>query len=148
DNPQSPPGRDKRLSRAIHYPGDCGVLAHVAGRTGEDDLAAFDDVEAVREQGHMVEIGFSDQHGVAELAEGGDAVDDRGHDGRGESFRGLVEQQQLRVECQRASNRYHLALAARELLAAAPPTALEPGEDAVGHRLALGSWARRLPRPG
>src|SRR5215467_4858780 len=104
--------RKNHLACAIHDPGDRGVLAHVGGRSGENDFAALDDVKAVRKFRHVVEIGFGDQHGVAELADGSNAGDDGGYDSRGEAFGWLVQEQQLGVECQGASNRNHLALAA------------------------------------
>src|SRR5262245_35778656 len=139
---------NRRLSGAIHDPGHRWVLAHVARRPGEDDFAALDNVEAVRDIGHVVEIGFSDQHGVAELADGGDAGDDCGHHGRGEALCWFVQKQELGVERQRASNRHHLAFATRELLAATFPVALEPREDVVGEGLALGGWPCCRSRPG
>jgi hypothetical protein len=119
-----------------------------AGRSGENDFAALDDVKAVCKLRHVVEIGFSDQHSVAELADGSNAGDDGGYDCRGEAFSWLVQEQQLGIERQGASNRNHLALATRELLAAALPIALEAGKDAVGQRLALGGWSRGRPSPG
>src|SRR5262249_14720561 len=63
-------------------------------------------------------------------------------------FGRLVQQQQLGIERQGASNRDHLAFATRELLATTLPVALELRKNAVGQRLALGSRVRGHPCPG
>src|SRR5437879_7906331 len=101
------PGVSSR--RAPNYAQHGAVAPGVVGRAGEDDLAALDDVEPGRVLGNVVDVGLGDQDRVAESGDLGDAVAHGRDDRRGEALEGLVEQQHLRVERQRARDREHLA---------------------------------------
>src|ERR1700738_5505418 len=94
----------------------------------EDDLAALDDVEPIDKIRNMWDVGFGDADRMTESTDGGEPIDDGRDDHRGKPLSRLVEQQQLRPECERAGNRNHLALAAREGGGAALAILLGAGE--------------------
>src|SRR5207248_2715178 len=103
-------------------------------RAGEDDLAALDDVQAVRPGGDVVDVGLRDQQAATEPRDGRQRLADDRHDGRRQALERLVEEEQVGVERQRAGDRQHLALAARELGTAAGCRAAQPREDLPGER--------------
>ena len=78
----------------------------------------------MREHGAVVAV--DDQGADAGRADVADHAPDLGDDQRRETFGRFVEDQQARVRHQRAANREHLLLAARQLLAAV----LEPLREA------------------
>src|ERR1700732_4218320 len=98
----------------------------------EDDLATLDDVEPIGEIRNMVDVGFGDADRMTASTDGGEPIDEGRDDQRGKPLSWLVEQQQLRPECERAGNRNHLALAPGEGVAAAPGILLSSGQNPVG----------------
>ena len=85
---------------------------------------------------------------MAELRDRRDRRADDGHDGRREPFEGLVEDQHLGIERERARDREHLALAAAHLRALAGAIPVKDREHAVGEVDALGRGPPPGPRPG
>src|SRR5579859_2073844 len=90
------------------------VVELVGGAAFERDLAVDDDVAAVGDADRLVEILLGHQHGervaLFHFADGFDGAADQD---RGEADRRLVDQQNLRRQHQRATERQHLLLAAR-----------------------------------
>ena len=87
----------------------------------EHDLAVRQDVAAVGDLEREVHVLLDEQHGAAALLR--ELAHDRQqplHDHRREPEAELVEEQQLRLPCQRARDREHLLLAPGEQ-ADAPP---------------------------
>ena len=98
------------------------------------DPAAVEDVDAVGQGQHEVEIVLHDEdrHVPAQPVDGDE---DRLADRRGQPFERLVQQQEPEVPRQGARDRDHLLLAAREGLGAAGQALADPGEeleDALG----------------
>src|SRR6185295_17948250 len=87
-------------------------------RSGEDDPALLEDDGVVGVGEHGVRVAVDDQRRDAAGANRRDRPPDLGDDERCEPFGRLVEDQQQRIGEQRAADREHLLLAARELLAA------------------------------
>src|SRR5919197_3321901 len=108
------------------------IAPSLLGPAREDDRAPLDDVQAAGVLGHVVDIGLRDQDRTVELGDRRDGLA-HGRDDRGrEPLEGLVEQKELRVECERPRDREHLPLAAAQIRALAPGVPPERGEDAVG----------------
>src|SRR5262245_3225034 len=82
-------------------------------------FTAFNDIEPVGKVGNVVDVGFGDKYGVPEGSDIRQPLDNRGDHHWRKAFGGFVEQQELRPQCQRASDRQHLALTARQRLPAA-----------------------------
>jgi hypothetical protein len=112
---------------------DLGRIS-IAGFAAVDDFTALEHIQAVGVFGNVVDVRFGDQDPVSEAADRGDAFADIRDDRRRQALERLIEQEQLRVEGQRARNRDHLAFTARELVAAARGVIAQFREDLVGER--------------
>src|SRR5215468_8521263 len=107
--------------------------------------AALEDVVAVCEPGEHLEVLVHQQDRLAAALELAQHLPDLAADDRGEPLGCLVEDQQLRVGHERARDRQHLLLAARELTAHLVPALADPGEK-LEHR--AGGPARTAARSG
>src|ERR1700687_1540943 len=85
------------------------------GRSHVRYMAAVEDVGAVRERQHQVQVVLDDEdrNHAAQLIERFEHVLDHG---RGKPLEGLIEHQELHVARERACNRHHLLLASRKLV--------------------------------
>src|SRR5881409_1342891 len=83
-------------------------------RAAPDDLAFLDDVVPVRDPRERRHVLVDDQDRLAPRLEPVHAAPDLGADEWCQAFGGLVENEQARIGHQRASDREHLLLAARE----------------------------------
>jgi hypothetical protein len=120
------------------------VLAQLGGRGDDRDAAGVEDHDIVGDVEHQLGV-LLDQHdrqpAFLELADGGHHL---GDDLRRQAFRRLVHQQHARIAHQRAADRQHLLLAARQMrrdLAAAflqPRKHREHGVGGPGRVLAAG----------
>src|SRR6266850_4936957 len=107
------------------------VLLELGDRSAfEHDLAVHDDVAAVGDANRLVEILLGHQHREAvallELLDLGDGMRDQD---RREPHRGLVHQQQAGRGHQRAADRQHLLLAARERAGELAPALRQDGKN-------------------
>src|SRR5213592_4295891 len=106
-----------------------------------DDLAAVEDDRVVRDRQDLLRVLLDDDRREAFVQ---DQPLDRAQqfldDDRRESLERLVEEEQLRVEDERARDREHLLLAARQLVAEVGLSLLEAREHLVD--------AARRPRAG
>ena len=120
-------GRERRACRLVH------------------DAAALDDGGAVGDAEDLLRVLLDQDRREAFLAD--DALERREQlldDDRREAFERLVEQDDARVEDQRAADREHLLLAAGELVAEIAPPLGEPRE----HRVDLAGGPRPRARHG
>src|SRR5258705_3069238 len=111
-------------------------------------LAALQNIDAVDVVGNMVHVGFRDQNALPHRADGGDTLGDQRNDRGRQPLERLIEQQQFWIKRQRAGDRYHLALAAGKLAAAAPEILPQLWEHRVGFLNANAGRTARWPRPG
>src|SRR5215469_5076802 len=102
------PSNAEILFEPLHLSSDLSAGHHV------DDLAAFHDVMSIRYRGGEAEILLDQKDGEASALDRlqyfGDLRDDDGC----ETFRRLVEQQEIGAGAQDACDREHLLLAARQ----------------------------------
>src|SRR5262245_33316809 len=117
---------------------DVGMIAQALGRAVEHDAAVLHHIAVVgdleRHRGALLD----DQDGDAELAPDlGEPAQQILHHDRRQPERELVDQQQFRRAHQRAGERQHLALAARQKPADAVLEASELGKELIDQRLAL-----------
>src|SRR5262249_9510984 len=115
---------------------------------GENDLATFDDVEPIGELREVMDVGLGNEERMAEGADVGQALDDRGHDDRRKAFGRLIQQQQFGTEGERTRDRHHLAFTAGQGVSAARPVGLELREYAVGLLDPRGGRRRARIHPG
>ena len=94
--------------------GEVVAGGELVGGAVEADAALLDEDDAVGDGGGDVERLLHDDHRVALCLESLDDVEQRVHDERREAERELVDEQELRLEQQRAPEREHLLLAAGE----------------------------------
>src|SRR5882757_282694 len=114
----------------------------------EHHLAALQNIDAVDVIGNMVHVGFSHQNALPDRPDRGNALGDQRNDRGRQPLEWLIEQQQFWIERQRAGDRYHFALAAGKLTAAAREILPELWEHCIGFFHAIAGGAARRPRPG
>src|SRR2546425_6401556 len=95
-------------------PPDGLALAQLGARAREHDLADLEHIGLLRGGEREVRVLLDDEDGQALLVQPGEDLEDLADDDRGEAERGLVEHEQARPGDQRAAEREHLLLAARE----------------------------------
>ncbi len=100
-------GRDAEV--AVHEIG----VEELGGGAGVDHAAAREDDDGVREGAHDLQVLLDEQHGRA-VGGGLEGLRDGADDERREALRGLVDEQQAVVVHERARERHHLLLPARE----------------------------------
>jgi len=106
-------------------------LEQLPAASGQGDGAIDHDVAAVGEPEGMVGILLDEENGqLLASVQFADRREDLAHDERGETERGLVEEQEARARHQRAGDRQHLLLAARERAAALVDAFLQAREKA------------------
>ena len=142
---------------------DAASSRSVAGRARPGDRARFSQhVHAVGDREREVDVLLRDEDRLALVAQAPDAVDEQVAHLRREPLRRLVHEQQARVRHQRAADREHLLLAARqgrgglarplgepreqlEDALDAPAAVGRPRRDAAGSRRPRGSGRRAGP---
>src|SRR5262252_5891638 len=87
------------------------VASEFAGITGVDDVSIVQDIRMVRNFQAHPRVLFDQQHGDSFSAHPRHDVENLAHDNRCKSLRRLVEDEQARIQEERASNRQHLLLA-------------------------------------
>src|SRR6185312_7104259 len=102
-------------ARASQRPHAFLVLGEFGGRPGPYYLAVIEHVGAIRDLDRGSHVLLDQQHRNALLARRGHDAEDLLHDQRRKALARLVEQQQLRIEQQRARDGEHLLLAAGQL---------------------------------
>src|SRR5579883_2823374 len=120
-------------ANALLVPGEFGCLA------GIDHLAVVEHIGAVGNLDRGAHVLFDQQHRDAFLTGGDDHLEDFLHDQRRQALRRLVEHQQLGIEQERARDREHFLLTARELAALVGFALRQPRKELVD--------ARNGPRP-
>src|SRR5262249_29465749 len=135
---------DGRLHRPLDHSGYSRVPAHLRRLACKDYLTAFNDIQAVGEIRHVVDIRLGDEYRVAEGADIVQPLDDLRHDRWRQPFGRLGERQKFRSKRKRARDRHHLALAAREGLPSAFAVTPEFREQVVG----FGNTLLGRPRVG
>src|SRR5438093_647311 len=127
-----------------------GSASELDRRPAPDDLSLLEDVVPGRDPSQGRHVLVDDQDRLASHLEPVHAAPDLGTNERRESFGRLVENEQARVGHQRAADREHLLLAARERAAEAararrePRKQLEDGLDPP-RRSAAGPVSGRAP---
>src|SRR5262249_2834702 len=116
------------------------VLAELGGGARIDDLAVVEHIGAVGDLDGRAHVLLDQQYRDALAARRGDDAEHFLHDQRRKTLARLVEQQDLRIEQQRAGDRQHLLLAAGELAALVRLALREAREELVD--------ARDRPRAG
>src|SRR3989442_12041689 len=126
--------------------------AELGRRSRPDDPALLEDVVRVRDAGERAHVLVDEQDRLATRLEAFHAAPDLGPDERRQPLGRLVEDQQSRVGHQRAADRQHLLLAARERAAEASRARRQMGkeiEDALDSpRLVAGAAIRGGRPPG
>src|SRR5580704_4050855 len=97
---------------------DALVGLQIGRRTGKADFALFEDIDAIREGHHELQVLLRQHDRQPGRLELGHALPQQLHDQRCQPLGRLVEQQQLRIAHQRAGDRQHLLLATRQHAAA------------------------------
>src|SRR5690606_35066330 len=106
------------------------LVRELVHRAGRDDAALVHDAKAVAETAHERQLLLDDEHGQPELAvELANHVADLRDDARLNAFGRLVEEQQARLEHERARDRELLLLAAGEIAAAPLQHRAQHGEE-------------------
>ena len=90
------------------------VAADFGDASGEDDPAGVQDNDVIGELERELDVLLDEHDRLALALQPRDRAADLGDDERREAFGGLVHQQHARVAHQRAADREHLLLAARE----------------------------------
>ena len=90
------------------------VALSSAALPDKPDAADFEQIGAVDDLEHLLDVLLDDEHGEALCADAAHELEDLLDDERREARRGLVHQQHLRLRHQRAADRAHLLLAARQ----------------------------------
>src|SRR5215510_10150888 len=102
--------------------------------------SALEDVVAVCKPGERLEVLIHQQDRLAAALELAQHLPDLAADDRGEPFGCFVEDQQLRVGHERARDRQHLLLAARELASHLLAALADPGKQ-LEHGVGGPAWA-------
>src|SRR5271163_1204960 len=102
------------MEMAIH---DRRVRPEFRARAAPYDASLFQHRVTIGDAQQRADVLVDDEDRFAARFQSCEASPDLGADQRGESFRGFVEDQQLRIGHQRAPDRQHLLFAARELVA-------------------------------
>src|SRR5258708_17203647 len=106
------------------------VGEELAAGAGERDLPGLHDIAAMGEAERVVRVLLDQEHrDLLLLVDLADHLEDLLDDERREAERRLVEQQEARAAHQRAADRQHLLLAARERAAALAPAPLAAGKE-------------------
>src|SRR5438128_103623 len=87
------------------------VCPQNVARSLEHDLSLVENVVAVGDGERCPEVLLDDQHRHASLPDAADDFDDLLDNERREAFRGLIEDEEPRIQEKRARNREHLLLA-------------------------------------
>src|SRR5579883_1639134 len=98
-----------------------GAAARGLRRHLLDDMAVVDDVDARGEAHRRGDVLLDDDDRLARLGEAAAGLEEVAHDDGGQALEGLVEEHDLGIADERAGDRQHLLLAAREIGAAAAP---------------------------
>src|SRR5262249_10353099 len=110
---------------------DLLVGEELRGAGGMDDLAATQDVGPVRDGEGEGEVLLHEEDGQSLALELADHPSHLAHEERGQPFRGLVEEKQVGIAHEGATDGQHLLLAARELVGAVAAALAQPGEELV-----------------
>src|SRR3989454_3646388 len=116
------------LSASEVRPANEVVAEQLRRRPAEDDATGLHHVAAVGHPEGKVRVLLDHEHRGTAPPDVGDDLEGRLHQGRCEAERGLVEQDQPRPRHQRAGDREHLLLAARERARHLPPPISEDRE--------------------
>src|SRR5262245_60694592 len=114
-------GGSRRRSAAEVGPPDALVREQRGARSVERDRTVLEDVSPVGEPQRSQHILFHEEDGDALAIDLGEIREDRGDDDRRQAERRLVEHEQARTRHERAADRHHLLLAARERAGELPP---------------------------
>src|SRR5258708_6247493 len=92
-----------------------GIAGDVARTRLVDHFSGLEDVDAIGDGERGIQVLLDQENGKSVFREvGDDVLEMLHHDGR-QAFRRLIHENELRINYERASNREHLPLAAREL---------------------------------
>src|SRR5215813_2199788 len=108
---------------------DLLVGEELRGAGGMDDLATAQDVGAIRHGEGEREVLLHEEDGQPLALELADHPPHLAHEERSQSFRGLVEEEQVRVAHEGTPDGQHLLLAARQLVRAIGAALAQPGEE-------------------
>ena len=95
------------------------------------DLAHFEHIAVIGRLQRGARILLDQQNRHAELTQRRDDAQDLPHHDRRKPEARLIEQQKPRLRHQRAAERQHLPLAARQCLRLLPPALVEPGKTRI-----------------
>jgi hypothetical protein len=107
------------------------VRQQLLGAAARADRAGLEQMGAVDDPQHLVDVLLDDQHRQPAGADAFEEGEDLLHDNRRETRRGFVEQQEPRLRHQRATDRAHLLLAAGQRSGELPAPLFEAREELV-----------------
>src|SRR2546425_11600121 len=126
---------------------DILVLADRPGVAAEDEAPVLHHVPVLREPERHRGVLLGEQHGHPRLAvHPAHDLEDLVHQHRREPHRGLVEQHEPGPRHERAADRHHLLLAARDVAGADQASLRQPGKVAIHEREVLLRRVAVLPR--
>src|SRR5215510_14078388 len=110
---------------------DLLVGEELRGAGGMDDLAAAQDMGAIRHGEGEREVLLHEEDGEPLALELADHPPHLAHEERGQPFRGLVQEEQVGVAHESPPDGQHLLLAPRELVGPVAAAVAQPGEELV-----------------